>query len=108
MAPAAFTALAESLSQWNRFAEARRLTLPTLVVWGELDEIVTREATTRTLIAIPGATNLEVLQGVGHSPMIEAPLTLAEKIVEFIIQDFDNFDEVRASAYQAQPGNQPF
>jgi pimeloyl-ACP methyl ester carboxylesterase len=98
MAPPAFTAIAESLNRWNRMVEAKRLTLPTLLVWGELDEIVSREATTRTLIAIPGARNLEVLHGVGHSPLIEAPLTLAEKIIDFIAEDFDAYDEVRARA----------
>lgn len=97
MAPAAFTAVAESLNHWNRLAEAKRLTLPTLLLWGDQDVVVSREAMTRTLIAIPGANNLEVLHGVGHSPMIEAPLTLAEKIVEFMIEDFAQFDEVRFS-----------
>jgi pimeloyl-ACP methyl ester carboxylesterase len=106
MAAPAFTDVAESLGRWNRFADARRLTLPTLVIWGERDEIVSRDATTRTLIAIPGALNLEVLRGVGHSPMIEAPLTLAEKIVEFMVEDFGDFDQVRASAYE-QPAGEP-
>jgi branched-chain amino acid transport system permease protein len=102
MAAPAFTAVAESLGRWNRFADARRLTLPTLVIWGERDEIVSRDATTRTLIAIPGANNLEVLRGVGHSPMIEAPLTLAEKIVEFIVEDFDDFEQIREKAAQGE------
>lgn len=96
MAPPAFTAVAESLGRWNRFAEAKALTLPTLIVWGEQDEIVSRDFTTRTLIAIPGAGNLEVLQGVGHSPMIEAPLALAERIIEFVTEDFAGYDSVRA------------
>lgn len=99
MAPAAFTAVAESLGRWNRFGDARRLTLPTLLIWGDQDEVVSRDAMTRTLIAIPGANNLEILHGVGHSPMIEAPLTLAEKIVDFMAEDFEALDEVRASAY---------
>ncbi|HMN31314.1 MAG TPA: alpha/beta hydrolase, partial [Caldilineaceae bacterium] len=103
MAPPAFTAVAESLGRWNRFAEAKRLTLPTLLVWGELDEIVPRAATTRTLIAIPGARNLEVLHGVGHSPPTEAPLTLAEKIIEFISEDFDETDQVRAGVATPPP-----
>ena len=88
MAPAAFVDVARSLSQWNRFADARQLTLPTLLVWGDQDVIVDREATTRTLIAIPGANNLEVMHGVGHSPMLEAPQRLAEIYVNFITQDF--------------------
>src|SRR5215213_9155396 len=81
MAPAAFVDIARSLSHWNRFADARQLTLPTLLVWGDQDGIVEREATTRTLIAIPGANNLEVMYGVGHSPQIEAPQRLAEIFV---------------------------
>lgn len=42
MAPAAFVDIARSLSQWNRFAEARQLTLPSLLVWGDADAIVDR------------------------------------------------------------------
>lgn len=98
MAPAAFTEVAAALNRWNRFAEARALTLPTLLLWGELDEIVSRDATTRTLIAIPGAANLEVLHGVGHSPLLEAPLALAERIIAFVAEDFAGYDEVRRRA----------
>jgi len=104
MAPAAFTAVAESLNHWNRLADAKRLTLPTLLLWGDQDAVVTRDTVARTLIAIPGANNLEILHGVGHSPMIEAPLVLAEKLIDFLSEDFGEFDQVRASAYQ---GKQP-
>lgn len=102
MAPPAFTAVAASLNQWNRFANVNRLTLPALLIWGDQDIVVDRAAQTRTLIALPGANNLEILHNVGHSPMIEAPLTLAEKIVEFITEDFAEFADVRAAAYEGQ------
>jgi pimeloyl-ACP methyl ester carboxylesterase len=108
MAPAAFTALAESLNHWNRFSAAKALTLPTLLVWGDQDQIVTRDAMTRSLIAIPGANNLEVLRGVGHSPMIEAPVALAERLIEFMTEDYAEFDEVRelaATQAEAQPAS---
>ena len=95
MAPAAFTEIARALNQWNRFADARQLTLPTLLVWGDQDCIVDRDATTRSLIAIPGASNLEVLRNVGHSPMIEAPQALADRFIDFITQDFVGYDEIR-------------
>lgn len=97
MAPAAFIEVARSLGQWNRFVEARQLTLPTLLVWGDNDMIVDRDAMTRTLIAIPGANNLEVLRGVGHSPMLEAPHRLADLWLNFILQDFDHYNAVRDS-----------
>lgn len=100
MAPAAFTETARALAQWNRFGDARRLTLPTLLVWGERDEIVDRAATTRTLIAIPGAANLEILRGVGHSPMIEKPAALAARWLDFILADFDAYSSVRKSALE--------
>lgn len=100
MAPAAFTALAESLNQWNRFSEAKALTLPTLLVWGDQDHIVSRDAMTRSLIAIPGANNLEVLRNVGHCPLIEAPVALAERIIEFITEDYAEFGEVRDLAVE--------
>ncbi len=98
MAPAAFTALAESLNQWNRFGDAKALTLPTLLVWGDQDHIVSRDAMTRSLIAIPGANNLEVIRNVGHAPMIEAPVALAERLIEFVTEDYAEFDEVRSLA----------
>lgn len=97
MSPALFTGLAEELGRWNRFADAHRLTLPALIIWGDQDEIISRDAMTRTLIALPGANNLEVLRGVGHTPQIEAPLTLAEKIVDFITEDYAAFGSVRDS-----------
>jgi 3-oxoadipate enol-lactonase len=103
MAPAAFTAVAEAIAGWNRFGEAHRLTLPTLLMWGELDQIVDREAITRTLIALPGANNLEVLRGVGHSPMIESPLTFTELLIDFITEDYADYDDVRDTAGSDDP-----
>ncbi|MBW7886389.1 MAG: alpha/beta hydrolase [Caldilineaceae bacterium] len=100
MAPAAYTEVARGLADWNRFADARRLTLPTLLAWGERDRIVDRDATTRTLIAIPGANNLEVLRGAGHCPMIETPQALANRWVDFITQDFADYESIRSSAYE--------
>jgi len=85
---------AQGMAHWNRFAEAKYLTLPSLIIWGDQDTIIEREAATRTLIAMPGANNLEILQGVGHSPMVEAPLILAEKIINFITDDFTKFNSI--------------
>ncbi len=98
MAPAAFTEIAVALGAWNRFADARALTLPTLLIWGDEDPIVLRAAMTRNLLAIPGANNLVVLRGVGHSPMLDAPLTLAEHIVDFVTEDFGGYSSIRKTA----------
>lgn len=99
MAPAAFTAVSEALGRWNRLEEAHRLTLPTLLLLGTEDVIVERDAATRSLLAIPGASNLEILRGVGHSPMVESPVVLAERIIDFITEDFDSFEEARGYAH---------
>ena len=101
MAPAAYTAVAEALNRWNRLEEGHRLTLPTLLLLGTEDTIVERDAATRTLLAIPGAANLEILRGLGHSPMIESPVVLAERIIEFITEDFESFEEAREFAHQS-------
>lgn len=98
LAAPVFTEIAVSLSRWNRFGDARRLTMPTCLIWGDQDIIVDHDAVTRTLIAIPGANNLEVLRGVGHAPMIEAPVLLAERLIDFITDDFDDFEEARRAA----------
>jgi branched-chain amino acid transport system permease protein len=98
MDPSAFTALADALNQWNRFGDSHHLRLPTLLLWGDQDILIDRDAITRTLIAIPGANNLEVLRSIGHSPMIEAPTALAERITDFITEDFGDFEEVRRIA----------
>lgn len=98
MAPAAFTALADALNHWNRFGDGQHLRLPTLLLWGDQDIIIDRDSITRTLLAIPGANNLEVLRSVGHSPMIEAPLILAERLIDFITDDFSEFEAVRQIA----------
>ncbi|HRW07510.1 MAG TPA: alpha/beta hydrolase, partial [Caldilineaceae bacterium] len=98
MATNAFTGMAESLNRWNRFREAQQVTLPTLLIWGDRDPIIHRDAMTRSLIAIPGAANLDVLRNVGHSPMVEAPLALAEHLLEFITEDYDAYAEAREVA----------
>lgn len=108
MAPAAFTAVAEALGRWNRLEEAHRLTLPTLLLLGTEDVIIERDAATRSLLAIPGASNLEILRGVGHSPMVESPVVLAERIIDFITEDFDSFEEARGFAHEiAESSDKP-
>jgi pimeloyl-ACP methyl ester carboxylesterase len=51
----------------------------------------------RTLLAIPGAGNLEIMHGAGHSPMIETPDGLAELLIAFIAEDWDDYESIRQS-----------
>ncbi|MCB9136750.1 MAG: alpha/beta hydrolase [Caldilineaceae bacterium] len=99
-APPAFTEIAVALGSWNRREEAVRLTLPTLLIWGDEDAIVDQASITRTLLSIPGAANLEILHGAGHSPMLTDPLLLAEKIVTFVTEDAAGFAQIRDTAIE--------
>ena len=98
-APAAFTATAEALDQWRLPPEAlAQLRLPVLLMWGDRDQIVERDVQTRLLLSIPGANNLEIFRGAGHSPMLERTEGFAEALLAFIGQDFAGYSAVRELA----------
>ena len=89
---------ARSLDAWAPRERLRQLTLPVLLMRGEADLMVSDEEAQQTLLAIPGANNLEILAGAGHSPMVERPQAFAEVLVRFITEDWEGYDRVRASA----------
>jgi len=64
-----------------RWADLGRLTVPTLIVHGEVDPIPI-EMARRLASGVEGA-RLEVLEGVGHFPMVERPERL-----EAVVRDF--------------------
>ena len=98
-APAAFTATAEALDQWRLPPEAlAQLRLPVLLMWGDRDQIVERDGQTRLLLSIPGANNLEIFRGTGHSPMLERTEGFVEALLAFIGQDFAEYSAVRELA----------
>ncbi len=59
------------------------INVPTLLVWGDQDGITSRTHQDEMLAAIPGA-RLEIMSGVGHLPMIEAPEILLPLLTDFI------------------------
>ena len=63
----------------------RRVTAPTLVVWGREDRLVPLVYGERYRDRIPGA-RLEVLPRCGHLPAIERPAELAEVALDFLSQ----------------------
>lgn len=98
-APAAFTATAEALERWRLPRALRaRLRLPVLLMWGERDQFVGRQVQDDLLLSIPGANNLELFQGCGHSPLLERSEGFAQALLDFIDQDFDAYAGVRAAA----------
>jgi pimeloyl-ACP methyl ester carboxylesterase len=60
-----------------------RISVPTLVVWGESDGIVTPAYGREFARAIPGA-RFETIAGCGHHPEIERPEELAALIASFV------------------------
>ncbi|MCU1377476.1 MAG: putative hydrolase or acyltransferase of alpha/beta superfamily [Acidimicrobiales bacterium] len=66
----------------SRAAELATLTVPTLVLVGEDDQLL-REPSRRLADAIPGA-RFVVIPGAGHSPQVEAPAAWFQTITEFL------------------------
>jgi pimeloyl-ACP methyl ester carboxylesterase len=66
-----------SLRRW-----LRRIDIPTLVMWGESDGIVTPDYGRAYAAEIPGA-RFTLVKEAGHYPHIEQPETFARNIVEF-------------------------
>ncbi len=98
ISPFALVATARSLDAWQPGDRWQRLTLPVLLVRGENDIMSSQEETYQTLLTIPGANNLEVFQGVGHSPMLENPTGFTAALIRFVAEDWEDFEQVRTAA----------
>lgn len=59
------------------------ITIPTLVVWGQYDQLVPIADGEGYAVAIPGA-RLVVIPDVGHAPMIEAPALFLKAVGTFL------------------------
>lgn len=62
--------------------EFARIRIPALVLWGEQDRVLDVSSAAAMAQVIPGSTQT-VLPGVGHLPMIEAPLMTARALRAF-------------------------
>jgi len=61
----------------------RRIAVPTLVLWGESDRIVTSAYGQAYAAAIPGAS-FEAIAGAGHHPHLEQPEAFVDRLVTFL------------------------
>jgi pimeloyl-ACP methyl ester carboxylesterase len=59
-----------------------RIAIPTLVLWGEADRVVTPDYGREFAAAIPGA-RFATIPGAGHFPHLEQPDALARRIIDF-------------------------
>ena len=57
--------------------------VPALIVWGRNDRLINAENGKIFAERIPDS-RLKIIDGVGHSPMLEVPETAASLMVEFI------------------------
>ncbi len=77
---------------WRAMA---RITAPTLVVWGDTDRLVAPDLAPYVAAAIPDS-RLRVLEDIGHTAMMEDPVTTARLIVALL-------DDTRDRAPSAAP-----
>jgi pimeloyl-ACP methyl ester carboxylesterase len=57
--------------------------VPTLVIWGDRDQIIPVEHAAAVLAVRP-RSRVKLLPGIGHFPPVEAATEVASTIVEFI------------------------
>ena len=79
-----------ALFGWNPFMHnpklrrrLRRIKVPTLVIWGESDGVVSVEYGRAYAESIPGA-RLEIIKAAGHYPQLEQPERFVEIVTEFL------------------------
>jgi proline iminopeptidase len=66
-------------------AELARIACPTLVCVGDRDPVTPAEAAREIVAALPeGTARLEVMEGAGHFPWLDAPEAYRKLIVEFL------------------------
>ena len=71
------------LLRYDDVAELARLAAPVLLIWGDEDGLVTRDAQARLEARLPRA-ELVVYSGVGHAPRWEDPARFARDVTAFV------------------------
>lgn len=67
-----YMSFSDAVTSWDVSAALPHLNVPTLVVWGQRDQLVSPRVGTRYLHLMPNV-KLIIMPGVGHSPPIERP-----------------------------------
>ena len=71
------------LLHYDDLTEIERIGAPTLLVWGDADELVGRDMQMRLALSIGGA-ELLLYRGVGHTPRWENPSRFASDVAAFV------------------------
>ncbi len=80
---AAVTGNARALEHWNVTTQLRRLAIPTLIVRGGEDRLISRAHVERWRHLVPGS-RLEPIYRCGHSPNVERPDLFAQVMFAFL------------------------
>ncbi|EIJ41826.1 putative hydrolase or acyltransferase of alpha/beta superfamily [Beggiatoa alba B18LD] len=83
MPPEAIVGFLNSLTTWNVLDRLKELSLPVLIIWGERDTLVKREALERMILTLQHA-QLVILPMAGHAPQLEQPDYFNKILFEFI------------------------
>lgn len=67
---------------WTAYGDLSGIRVPLLLVWGTRDRLATHRGADTIRNAVPGA-RLELIDGCGHCPAIEAPDRLAAALIGF-------------------------
>lgn len=81
MSPQAFEGNARALLSYDYTQKAKDIDIPVIVLYGDKDVILTREQMEFTAQTFPNG-KLIVLNGIGHSPVVEAPKEVIKAIEE--------------------------
>jgi pimeloyl-ACP methyl ester carboxylesterase len=73
----------EALESMDLAAAAAALQVPTLIIHGEMDPLITRELAERCHAQLPGSV-LEEWAGIGHSAPVEAPERLISRLLQLL------------------------
>lgn len=77
------------------------LALPTLIVWGDQDRVLDVSGAHLLHAAFPNS-ELEIMKGIGHLPMIEAPAATAARFLEFVGAHRDSVPALDAASETAR------
>jgi len=86
--------LTRALERWSVTDRIGQIRVPVLLMRGNDDEIVPHQQALAVLRSIVLANNLEVIRGAGHSPMIENPEAFAIRLIDFVAQEFAEFENL--------------
>ncbi len=86
IAPDAFVSYARDAARTDVSADARLLTLPVLALVGQFDPACGEQAARENIASVYVDTSIEVIQGAGHYPQVEAPAATLAVIEKFLGQ----------------------